>query len=105
MNVKNKSISTDARRRAAALLETLSVEEKLRQLGCTTLSGCEEPLFVLIKAEFIRVQYTYLFDYVAEAIRCTEVNLCFSFCTGFSSYNNNTVGTTCTVDCCGRSIF
>ena len=44
MNVKNKSISTDARRRAAALLETLSVEEKLRQLGCTTLSGCEEPL-------------------------------------------------------------
>ena len=33
MNVKNKSISTDARRRAAALLETLSVEEKLRQLG------------------------------------------------------------------------
>lgn len=42
MNIQNKTISAHARKRAAALLQQLTPEEKLRQLGCTTLSGCRE---------------------------------------------------------------
>ncbi len=42
MNIRNQTISAQARERAAALLQELSLEEKLRQLGCTTLSGCRE---------------------------------------------------------------
>jgi len=37
MNIANRCISTDARRRAEKLLRELSLEEKVRQLGCTTL--------------------------------------------------------------------
>lgn len=44
MNIRNKTISRKAMERAAGLLEQLSLEEKLRQLGCTMLSGTEEPL-------------------------------------------------------------
>lgn len=44
MNVQNRLISSQARCRAAALLPKLSTEEKLRQLGCTLLSGAEEAL-------------------------------------------------------------
>ncbi|MCI9189977.1 MAG: beta-glucosidase [Lachnospiraceae bacterium] len=42
MNIQNKTISAHARAKAAALLQELTLDEKLRQLGCTTLSGCEE---------------------------------------------------------------
>lgn len=44
MNIQNRTISAKARKRAAALLQELSLDEKLRQLGCTMLSGCEEEL-------------------------------------------------------------
>lgn len=44
MNTANHSISAQARRRAAELLPRLSVAEKVRQLGCTTLMGTQEPL-------------------------------------------------------------
>lgn len=37
MNISNRLISTAARQRAAALLKELSLEEKVRQLGCTML--------------------------------------------------------------------
>lgn len=37
MNISNRLISTMARQRAAALLKELSLEEKVRQLGCTML--------------------------------------------------------------------
>ena len=37
MNISNRTISTAARQRAAALLKELSLEEKVRQLGCTML--------------------------------------------------------------------
>ena len=37
MNISNCLISTAARQRAAALLKELSLEEKVRQLGCTML--------------------------------------------------------------------
>lgn len=44
MNIQNKTISARARKQAAALLQELTLEEKLRQLGCTMLSGCGENL-------------------------------------------------------------
>ena len=44
MNIQNKTISAQARKQAAALLQELTLEEKLRQLGCTLLSGCGENL-------------------------------------------------------------
>ena len=44
MNIQNKTISAQARKQAAALLQELTLEEKLRQLGCTMLSGCGENL-------------------------------------------------------------
>ena len=37
MNISNRLISTATRQRAAALLKELSLEEKVRQLGCTML--------------------------------------------------------------------
>ena len=37
MNISNRLISTAARQRAAELLKELSLEEKVRQLGCTML--------------------------------------------------------------------
>ena len=37
MNISNRLITTAARQRAAALLKELSLEEKVRQLGCTML--------------------------------------------------------------------
>ena len=44
MNIENKTISDRARRRAADLLSRMTTEEKVRQLGCTLLSGCDEVL-------------------------------------------------------------
>lgn len=44
MNLANNNISIDARNKAATLLPELSIQEKLRQLGCTTLLGPDEPL-------------------------------------------------------------
>lgn len=44
MNIENKTISARARRRAADLLSRMTTEEKVRQLGCTLLSGCDESL-------------------------------------------------------------
>ena len=44
MNISNRLISTAARQRAAALLKELSLEEKVRQLGCTlSLIHISEP--------------------------------------------------------------
>ena len=37
MNIANRCISTTARLRAEKLLKELTLEEKVRQLGCTTL--------------------------------------------------------------------
>ena len=44
MNIQNKLVSAQARRRAEDMLSRLTLEEKVRQLGCTLLSGCEEDL-------------------------------------------------------------
>lgn len=43
MNISNRLISTAARQRAAALLKELSLEEKVRQLGCTMLVSEDSP--------------------------------------------------------------
>ena len=58
MNIRNKTISRKAMERAAGLLEQLSLEEKLRQLGCTMLSGTEEPLEEKDLAGGIGVEYS-----------------------------------------------
>lgn len=42
MNIANRCISTEARRRAEKLLSELTLEEKVRQLGCTTLVSADK---------------------------------------------------------------
>lgn len=42
MNIANRCISTEARLRAEKLVKELTVEEKVRQLGCTTLLSADK---------------------------------------------------------------
>ena len=42
MNIANRCISTVARLRAEKLLKELTLEEKVRQLGCTTLLSADK---------------------------------------------------------------
>ena len=45
MNIANRCISTAARLRAEKLLKELTLEEKVRQLGCTTLLSADKVIF------------------------------------------------------------
>lgn len=42
MNIANRCISSTARLRAEKLLKELTLEEKVRQLGCTTLLSADK---------------------------------------------------------------
>ena len=60
---------------------------------------------MLISNIIIRTKYFCQLCNFLKTKRSTKINLGFAFCSTLSSYNNNTISTTSTINCCRRRIL